>query len=73
MTSSDAGIQPVDFVDDNDDLVPQLQRAFCSTNRVCGMALGGVYQQQNAVDHLKIRSTSPPKSAWPGVSTILIL
>ena len=35
-------------------------------------AFEGVHQEQDAVHHRRIRSTSPPKSAWPGVSTMLI-
>ena len=52
MTSSMRRIQPVDLVDDNDDLVPQLQRLLQHEAGLRHGALRGVYQQQNAVDHL---------------------
>jgi hypothetical protein len=36
-------------------------------------AFGGVDEHDHAIDHIeRMRSTSPPKSAWPGVSTMLM-
>ena len=53
MTSCDAGVGPVDLVDDDDDLVPQLQRLLQHEARLRHGAFGRVDQQQNAVDHLE--------------------
>ena len=48
--------------------------AFWSTKRVCGI---GPSKASTSSRHpsamLSTRSTSPPKSAWPGVSMMLIL
>ena len=47
--------------------------AFAVTNRVCGIGpstASTTNKTESTID--RIRSTSPPKSAWPGVSTILI-
>ena len=49
-------------------------RAFFSTKRVCGMGPSAASTSSSTPSTIFItRSTSPPKSAWPGVSTILIL
>jgi hypothetical protein len=48
-------------------------KAFCVTNRVCGIGPSTASTSsstQSTID--STRSTSPPKSAWPGVSTMLI-
>ena len=51
-----------------------LRSALPSTNLVCGIgpsAASTSSRQLSTID--RMRSTSPPKSAWPGVSTMLIL
>ena len=48
-----ARIGPVDLVDDDDDLVPQLQRLLQHEPRLRHRAFGCVDQQQNAVDHFQ--------------------
>lgn len=68
----EASVRTVDLVNCNDDLVTELQcllqheaglrhRAFCCVN-----------SRTTPSTILRIRSTSPEKSAWPGVSTMLI-
>ena len=48
--------------------------AFCMTKRVCGMGPSAASTSNNTpFTILSTRSTSPPKSAWPGVSIIFIL
>ena len=43
------------------------------TNRVCGIGPSAASTSNTTPSTMrKMRSTSPPKSAWPGVSTILI-
>ncbi len=50
------------------------ESAFCSTKRVCGMVPSKASTSSSTPSHmLSTRSTSPPKSAWPGVSMMLIL
>ena len=49
----DACVGPVDLVDDDDDLVPKLQRLLQNEARLRHGAFGCVDQQQNAVDHLE--------------------
>src|SRR3989344_1712583 len=51
-----------------------IPRAFLSTKRVWGMgpSLASINSKQPSA-MLSTRSTSPPKSAWPGVSMMLIL
>ena len=64
----------VDLVDDDDRLAGRSASALPSTNLVCGIgAFGGVDQQEAPSTIFRTRSTSPPKSAWPGVSMMLIL
>ena len=68
----DAGVGAVHLVDD-DDGEEACCRALRSTKRVCGMgpsAASTSSRQPSAMD--RTRSTSPPKSAWPGVSMMLI-
>ena len=49
-------------------------RARLSTKRVWGMGPSAAStSRRTPLTIFKIRSTSPPKSAWPGVSTMLIL
>ncbi|MPN18063.1 hypothetical protein SDC9_165421 [bioreactor metagenome] len=51
-----------------------ISSAFCNTKRVCGMGpskASTTNRQPSAI--LSTRSTSPPKSACPGVSMIFIL
>ena len=51
-----------------------ISRAFCRTKRVCGIGPSAASTSSNAPSTiLNTRSTSPPKSACPGVSMILIL
>ena len=53
-------------------LSPRLM-AFCSTNRVCGIGPSKASTNNNTPSAIfRTRSTSPPKSAWPGVSMMLI-
>ena len=48
--------------------------AFCSTKRVCGIGPSKASTNSSTPSAIfSTRSTSPPKSAWPGVSIILIL
>ena len=48
-------------------------KALAVTNLVCGMGPSAASTSSTTPSTiLKMRSTSPPKSAWPGVSTILI-
>ena len=48
--------------------------ALRSTNRVCGIGPSEASTSNTAPSTIfRIRSTSPPKSAWPGVSRMLIL
>ena len=49
----DALIRPVDLVDDHDHAVPQLQRAAEDKAGLGHRPLGGVHQQDDAVDHLQ--------------------
>ena len=49
----DPGVGPVDLVHDHDDLVAQLQRLLQHEAGLGHGTLGGVHQQQNAVDHLE--------------------
>ncbi len=47
--------------------------AFFRTKRVCGIQPSKASTSKRTPSTIiRIRSTSPPKSAWPGVSTILI-
>ena len=49
-------------------------RAFFSTKRVCGSGPSEASTSSMTPSTMaSVRSTSPPKSAWPGVSTMLIL
>ena len=53
-------------------LIPN-SRAFLSTNLVWGMGPSTESTSRSTPSHiLRTRSTSPPKSAWPGVSMMLI-
>ena len=53
--------------------MPKLN-ALLSTNFVCGNGPSAASTKRATPSTIeRIRSTSPPKSAWPGVSTILIL
>ena len=48
-------------------------RAFLVTKRVCGIGPSTASTKSNTPSTIdNTRSTSPPKSAWPGVSTILM-
>ena len=48
--------------------------AFRVTKRVCGIGPSAASTRISTPSTMRrIRSTSPPKSAWPGVSTMLIL
>ena len=50
-----------------------ISMAFCSTKRVCGMVPSKASTSSSTPSvMLSTLSTSPPKSAWPGVSMILI-
>ena len=65
----------VDLVQDHDGTQAERQRLLRDELRLRHRALCGIDQQHHAVHHAQDpppRSTSPPKSAWPGVSTILM-
>jgi hypothetical protein len=48
--------------------------ALPSTKRVCGIGPSNASTTSSTPSTMRrMRSTSPPKSAWPGVSTMLIL
>ena len=48
--------------------------AFCNTKRVWGIVPSKASTSSSTPSHMfSTRSTSPPKSAWPGVSMMLIL
>ena len=48
-------------------------RAFCSTKRVCGIGPSKASTSNRQPSAMfNTRSTSPPKSEWPGVSRMLI-
>ena len=48
--------------------------AWRSTNRVCGMGPSTASTSRSTPSTMfMMRSTSPPKSAWPGVSTMLMV
>ncbi len=48
-------------------------RAFLTTNLVCGITPSCASTKSKTPSIIfKTRSTSPPKSAWPGVSMMLI-
>ena len=48
--------------------------ALRSTNRVCGIGPSNASTTSSTPSTMRrMRSTSPPKSEWPGVSTMLIL
>jgi hypothetical protein len=48
--------------------------ALPSTKRVCGIGPSNASTTRSTPSTMRrMRSTSPPKSAWPGVSTMLIL
>jgi hypothetical protein len=68
----DARVGAVDLVDYHDRRQVGLERLAQHEAGLRQRALGGIDEQHDAVDHLQVRSTSPPKSAWPGVSTMLI-
>ena len=68
-----AGVGPIDLVDDDDRRSSRRSSALRSTNRVCGSGPSDASTSSitpSTID--SVRSTSPPKSAWPGVSTMLI-
>ena len=72
MTSCGARVRPVDLVD-RDDRPKPIFSAFETTNLVCGIgpsAASTSTMTPSTID--RMRSTSPPKSAWPGVSTMLM-
>ena len=65
-----AGVGPVDLVERHDDRQPAGHRLLEHVAGLRQRALGGVDEQQDASTIRSARSTSPPKSAWPGVSTM---
>src|SRR5690606_16411592 len=67
-----ARVRPVDLVDGTIGFRPTLS-ALPTTNLVCGIGPSAASTRSTAPSTmLRMRSTSPPKSAWPGVSTILM-
>ena len=66
------GIGPIALVDDDDDRMIQFERLL-STKRVCGMGPSKASTSSRTPSAIfSTRSTSPPKSAWPGVSMMLM-
>ena len=65
-----AGVGAVDLVERDDDRQAAGHRLLEDVAGLRQRALGRVDEQQDGVDQLRRRSTSPPKSAWPGVSTM---
>ena len=63
---------PVHLVDDHDGLEAVRQGLAQDVPGLRHGAVDGVDQQQAPSAMLRTRSTSPPKSAWPGVSTMLM-
>ena len=69
-----ARVGAVDLVDDDDRLAGPSAAPCDSTNLVCGSGPSAASTSTSAPSTmLSMRSTSPPKSAWPGVSTMLIV
>jgi len=67
-----AGVRAIDLVDD-DDRPQTLAQRLPTTNLVCGIGPSAASTSTRTPSTmLRMRSTSPPKSAWPGVSTMLI-
>ena len=68
-----ARVGAVNLVDDNRCTFSFSSSAFCSTKRVCGIGPSKLSTSSSTPSTIfSTRSTSPPKSAWPGVSTMLI-
>ena len=65
-----ARIGPVDLVERHDHREVAGHRLLEDVSGLGKGSLGRIHQQQHGVDHEEDRSTSPPKSAWPGVSTM---
>src|SRR5213076_2813993 len=63
---------PVDLVDHHDGLQALGERLARHEACLRHRSLDRIDQQQHAVHHDSTRSTSPPKSACPGVSTMLM-
>ena len=69
-----ARVRAVDLVDHDDAAAGRARRALRSTKRVWGMGPSTASTSSSTPSTIvRSRSTSPPKSAWPGVSTMLIL
>ncbi len=69
----DARVGPVDLVDHDDGLQLGFERLHQNVTRLRQRAFTCIDKEHDAVNHLlRARSTSPPKSLWPGVSTMLI-
>ena len=67
-----ARIRAVDLVDRDDRPRPTFS-ALPTTNLVCGIGPSAASTSTIAPSTIdRMRSTSPPKSAWPGVSTMLM-
>ena len=67
------GVFAVNLVDDDDDF-QAVASAFFNTNRVCACGPSNASTSSSTPSTMpRMRSTSPPKSAWPGVSTMLIV
>jgi hypothetical protein len=65
-------ILAIHFVDEHDRLCP-FRGPFSTRNGFAAWALCCIQTAAERIHHVITRSTSPPKSACPGVSTILIL
>jgi hypothetical protein len=67
-----ACVGTVDFIDDDDRRQARFE-SFESTKRVCGSTPSAASTRSRMPSAiLSTRSTSPPKSLWPGVSMMLI-
>ena len=66
------GVGAVNLVHDHHNAQATLKRMGKHETGLGLRALVGVHDEQGAVAMLSTRSTSPPKSAWPGVSMTLI-
>ncbi len=68
----DAGVGPVDLVDDQDHRQAGLERSCAARSAVWGSGPSDASTRSRTPSTMfSPRSTSPPKSAWPGVSTML--
>jgi hypothetical protein len=72
LTTHSARTGAIDLVDDDDRLQPLLQRLHRDETSLRHRSFNRVDEQQHAIHHAQHAPTSPPKSACPGVSTMLM-